>query len=106
MNTLLTTIENLSLVVKGNLDNAEPLFAVGGLVARKTHYFANVVNVKRCKLAITDDLKARIKNGCGVALLLGDNFDNEAEIVNRLNPTGVAEFFDDLRRQVNEYYGV
>ena len=28
---LLDAIENLSLVVKGNLDNAEPIFAVGGL---------------------------------------------------------------------------
>lgn len=28
---LLYAIENLSLVVKGNLDNAEPIFAVGGL---------------------------------------------------------------------------
>lgn len=27
---LLDLIENLSLVVKGNLDNAEPIFAVGG----------------------------------------------------------------------------
>ena len=34
---LLDAIENLSLVVKGNLDNAEPIFAVGGLSGRKTH---------------------------------------------------------------------
>lgn len=28
---LLNAVENLSLVVKGNLDNSEPIFIVGGL---------------------------------------------------------------------------
>lgn len=106
VNTLLTAVENLSLVVKGNLDNAEPLFVVGGLVARKTHYFENVVNVHNRRLAITPDLKARINKGCSAALLQGDNFANEAEIISALNPVSVAEFFDNLRSQVNKYYGV
>ncbi len=34
---LLNAIEGLSLVVKGNLDNAEPIFVAGGFVNRKTH---------------------------------------------------------------------
>ena len=33
---ILTAVENLALVVKGNLDNAEPLFAVGGISDRKS----------------------------------------------------------------------
>lgn len=57
---LLDAIENLSLVVKGNLDNAEPIFAVGGLSPRKTHYFENVVNVEEAKLIISSDLKIRL----------------------------------------------
>ena len=44
--SLLEAVENLSLVVKGNLDNAEPVFAIGGLSLRKTHYFENVVRVE------------------------------------------------------------
>ena len=45
-------IENLTLTVKGNLDNAEPVFVVGGLSDRKTHYFENVVKVENEKLII------------------------------------------------------
>ena len=38
--SLIDAVENLSLVVRGNLDNAEPLFVVGGLSERKTHYLS------------------------------------------------------------------
>ena len=38
---LLNAIKNLSLVVRGNMDNAEPIFVVGGIGERKTHYFEN-----------------------------------------------------------------
>lgn len=106
VNAILRAIETLSLVVKGNLDNAEPLFVVGGLIDRKTHYFENVVKVKEDKLLITEDLKDRIKKGCNVALLEGGNFKNEAEIKAELTPSSVSKFFDSLRDEVNAYYGV
>ncbi|MCL2610233.1 MAG: type I-B CRISPR-associated protein Cas7/Cst2/DevR, partial [Defluviitaleaceae bacterium] len=47
VNAILEAIEQLSLVVKGNLDNAEPIFIVGGLSDRKTHVFENVVRVNK-----------------------------------------------------------
>ncbi len=103
---ILEAIENLNLIVKGNLDNAEPLLVVGGLIERKTHYFENVVKVKEDKLLITPDLKARIAKDCNVALLEGGNFKNEGQIKDELTPTSVAAFFDGLREQVNAYYEV
>ena len=103
---ILGAVENLNLVVKGNLDNAEPLFVVGGLIGRKTHYFENVVKVKGDKLLITKDLKYRIANSGGVALLEGGNFQNEDEIKHELNPLSIADFFDNLRKEVDTYYGV
>lgn len=106
VSSILDAVENLNLVVKGNLDNAEPLFVVGGLVDRKTHYFENVVKVKENKLLITEDLKDRIAKDCNVALLEGGNFKNEVEIKKELTPISVCKFFEDLRKQVNEYYGV
>ncbi|MEF9967757.1 MAG: PhoH family protein, partial [Longicatena sp.] len=45
---------------RGNLDNAEPLFIVGGLSERKTHYFENVVRVNNEELALTEDLKEKV----------------------------------------------
>lgn len=104
--SILDAVENLNLVVKGNLDNAEPLFVVGGLVDRKTHYFENVVKVKENKLLITEDLKDRIAKECNAALLEGGNFKNEVEIKKELTPISVCKFFENLRKQVNAYYGV
>ena len=52
VNCILSAIENLSLTVKGNLDNAEPIFVVGGLCDRKTHYFENVVKVEEDRLVV------------------------------------------------------
>ena len=55
VNSLLDAVENLSLVVRGNLDNAEPVFVVGGFSERKTHYFENVVRVINNRLELSDD---------------------------------------------------
>jgi len=106
VNSMLKTIENLNLIVKGNLDNAEPVFVVGGLSDRMTHQFENVVRVKNGKLKITNDLKDRIARGYRVGLLEGDSMDNEADIVEELKPTSIAKFFDGLKDEVNKYYGI
>lgn len=104
VNSLLSAVENLSLVVKGNLDNAEPIFVVGGFSDRKTHYFENVVKVMNNKLVLSEDLLLKVKKGYSVALLRGNNLDNEDEVVEKLNPTSVTAFFETLRSQVQEYY--
>ena len=52
VNAILDAVEFLSLVVKGNLDNAEPVLIVGGISDRKTHYFENAVHVIEDELEI------------------------------------------------------
>lgn len=106
VSALLDAIENLSLIVKGNLDNAEPIFVVGGLSDRKTHYFENVVKVEEDKLIISTDLKDKIAKGYHVGLLEGKTLENEREIKKELNPTSVTKFFDKIRNDVNDYFGV
>ena len=106
VNSILSTIENLSLVVKGNMDNAEPIFAVGGISNRKTHYFENVVNVKGQKLILSTDLKDKIGNQYHVALLESGVLENEAEIERELHPLTIANLFNMLRQEVNKYYGI
>lgn len=101
---LLGAVENLSLVVRGNLDNAEPVFVVGGFSERKTHYFENVVKVINNRLELSDDFIQRVNKGYSAALLRGHNLDNEDEIVEKLKPVSVTEFFEALRGQVREYY--
>lgn len=106
VNSILEAVENLNLIVKGNLDNAEPLFVVGGLSDRMTHRFENVVNVSGGKLKITKDLKDKIAKGYKVALLEGENFENEMEIIKELNPGSMTEFFDNLKADVKKYFEV
>ena len=104
VNSILDTIENLSLTVKGNLDNAEPIFVVGGFSDRKTHYFENVVNVKNNKLVLSQDLKYKVGKGFKVALVESDIFENQEDIKYDLNTISVAEMFDNLREEVANYY--
>ena len=104
--SILEAVRSLSLVVKGNLDNAEPLFIAGGLSERKTHYFENVVRVKRGALAITQDLKDKLSEDFSCALLRGDNFSNEDEIVKELDPLSMKQFFEQLEEQVKSWYGL
>lgn len=103
---LLDAVKNLSLVVRGNLDNAEPLFIVGGLSERKTHYFENVVHVHKEELCITQDLKDKLAEGFSVGLMQSAIFKNEAEVMMELKPISVYAFFDKIKEEVKEYYGV
>lgn len=106
VNSILDAIENLSLTVKGNLDNSEPVFVVGGLSDRKTHYFENVVKVEEDKLVISQDLKAKLNKGYYVGLLEGKILQNESEIKRELEPKSITEFFDIVRNEVNAYFNV
>ena len=104
--SILEAIESLSLVVKGNLDNAEPVFAIGGLSLRKTHYFENVVRVEQGTLVLGEALKEKKEDGFNCALLKGDIFTNEVEIIKELQPISMREFFKSLIEDVKNYYGV
>lgn len=101
---LLKGVRELSLVVRGNLDNAEPLFVVGGIGDKKTHYFENVVSVENDRLRITEDLTRKINKGYQVGLLMGANFANEDEIKEVLNPLSIEAFFDQIEYEVEKYY--
>lgn len=104
VNSILEAIRTLSLVVKGNLDNAEPIIIFGGIGKYKTHYFENVVRVKNDKLDITEDLISRLKSDYSVAMLEGGNFENEEEIIKKLNPLSISDFFEKLEEDVRGYY--
>lgn len=106
VNMILDAIENLSLIVKGNLDNAEPIFIVGGLSPRKTHYFENVVKVEEEKLILSEDLKDKISNGFSAGVLEGNGLRNGKEIKEFLGATSTTKFFKNLKIEVNKYFGV
>ncbi len=102
---LIDAVEALALGVKGNLDNAEPLFIVGGLGRYKTHYFDNVVVLKEGILKINENLKARINTDYyRVALLDNDSIKNVADVKQVLSPISIVGFFEKLRQDVEQYY--
>lgn len=106
---ILKAIQNLSLVVRGNLDNAEPLFIVGGIGDKKTHYFENVVQINGSKLNVSEDLKVKLREEAGeyqAGLLKGNYFENEGEIQEELSAVSISEFFQNLVDKVEQYYGV
>lgn len=103
VNALLDAVENLSLVVKGSLDNAEPIFVVGGISKRKTHVFENSVKVHSLKLNI-NALREKMNDNFSCAMMRNGQFVNEDDIVRELSPKRVGEFFSDLKEQVKAYY--
>lgn len=101
--SIIDAVENLSLVVKGNLDNAEPIFVVGGLSPRKTHMFENAVRVVGKNLVI-EPVKEKLDMGFSCGLMRNGQLGNEDEIVRELNPKAVPKFFGELREEVKEYF--
>ncbi|KDR95720.1 CRISPR-associated protein Cst2 [Peptoclostridium litorale DSM 5388] len=102
----INAIEGLSLVVKGSLDNAEPIFVVGGLSNRKTHVFENVVKIENGKLVLTQDLIDRVESGFSAAILETDLIKNVKEVKEALNTESMFKFFETIREDVKSYYGV
>ncbi|MDO4943556.1 MAG: type I-B CRISPR-associated protein Cas7/Cst2/DevR [Lachnospiraceae bacterium] len=103
---ILDAVETLSLVVKGNLDNAEPIFVVGGISDRKTHYFENVVHVEEDKLELSQDLIDKVAIGYHCGLLRGKMLANEQEIEQKLEPMTIPAFFKTMKDEVDIYYEV
>lgn len=105
VNSILSAVEQLCLVVKGNLDNAEPLFIVGGIGERKTHYFDNVVEVSKSRIVLNSDLKERVKDGYRISVLNNNSIVNIDEVKEKFDAVSMTSFFDKLRKDVENYYG-
>lgn len=101
--SIVDAVENLSLVVKGNLDNAEPIFIVGGLSPRKTHMFENAVKVVGKNLVV-EPIKEKLDMVFSCGLMRNGQLGNEDEIIRELNPTTVPKFFNQLREDIKAYF--
>ena len=102
---LLTSVRDLSLVVKGSLDNSTPRFIIGGFSKIKTHVFEPYVKIRDNELLLTDSLLMKLKqnNSCRVGMI-DETFKNDKEIKETFDVMNVDEFFDQLFEEVKEYY--
>lgn len=106
INKLLDTIALLYRDIRGRREDLKPLFAIGGVYNIKNPVFQNVIEVKNNVLmipVIEEVLFDSIKNDTFSGVVDG-KFKNNEEIHEKLGATNMPEFFNSLKRKVNEYY--
>jgi CRISPR-associated protein Cst2 len=113
---LLDIIRTLSRQIRGRYENLSPIFVIGGIYKIKNPFFMgsifaketedgklllDVARILDCKGIIPEE--ERDKTICG---LLSGYFANEDEIREKLNCKSVGEVFEELKKKVEEIYGV
>ncbi|MDD4290625.1 MAG: type I-B CRISPR-associated protein Cas7/Cst2/DevR [Clostridia bacterium] len=105
---LLDTIATLYRDIKGRRENFAPVFAIGGVYTRKNPFFENRLTLDKGKLEVGKlqsviDSYGELKEGtvCGY---IDGSFYNSKEISESLHSTNMGEFFDILKKHVEEYY--
>ncbi len=102
---LLMAIKTLYRDIKGRRENLSPVFVIGGIYDVKSPFFENRLKINKNKLNV-DCVGGAIDiagNATHVGYLSG-TLDNESEITS-LNPVRIGEFFDNLAKEVEEFYG-
>jgi CRISPR-associated protein Cst2 len=108
VNLLLDTIKFLYRDIKGRRETLSPIFAIGGVYSRKNPFFENKLVIKNNKI-VTEALEGvlsldnTIKDNTMVGLIKGI-FNNDNDIMERLNAMGMGEFFNELNSEVASYY--
>jgi CRISPR-associated protein Cst2 len=106
---LLDTVKLLYRDIRGRRENLTPVFAVGGVYERKNPYFADKIKLDRRGLNIdTIDAAKNIdpdaRDNTKIGYLSG-TFVNDAKIKDDLEPLSIGEFFELLKKEVEENYG-
>ena len=92
-------------ISKGRRENLAPLFAIGGVYARKAPFFEGRVKLHQHKLDL-DMLRCALEaapEGTNIGYLPG-TFANDAAIRETLSPLSIGKFFDWLRAEVEQAY--
>ena len=107
--TLLDGIEYFYRDIKGRRENMSPLFIIGGCYERKNPFFENQVKLDNNKLGVkrlaeivdqSEDIKANTVVG-----VAADTFENDTEIREKLNADTIGKAFEQLKKEVDKYYG-
>lgn len=106
--SLLNTLMYLYRDIKGRRENLSPLFVIGGIYTRKNPFFSNAIHVKGGELNVDSildvlDMMGSEKEYTKVGLVKGV-FNNEAEIENRLNTSGVGKVFQSIIEEMKRSY--
>jgi len=86
-----------------------PLFIIGGCYERKNPFFENQIKLDNNKLGVkrlaeivaqSEDIKANTVVG-----VAADTFENDTEIREKLNADTIGKAFEQLKKEVDKYYG-
>ena len=108
---LLDIIKTLNRQIKGRWENLSPVFVVGGVFSVKHPFFMEGVEAVEDKDKLWLNTQ-RLQESYGylpekeeaVVGILSGVFGNEEDIKDSLKATSVAEAFETLKKQVQEYY--
>lgn len=108
LNNLLDTVMFLYRDIKGRRENLSPVFAIGGIYDRKNPFFENRLQLFKGNLKIdiikqvieSSDL---IKENTRIGYLEG-TFRNDRDIIEQLAPVTIREFFEYMKKKVEEVY--
>ncbi|SHH83059.1 CRISPR-associated autoregulator, Cst2 family [Caloranaerobacter azorensis DSM 13643] len=108
INKLLDTIKFLYRDIKGRRENLSPIFAIGGVYDIKNPFFENKLKVRNNKILIDTiedvyKIDDNIKENTICGLIKGI-FKNDSDIEERLKPLNMGDFFNELKKRVDEYY--
>ncbi|MCH3971209.1 MAG: type I-B CRISPR-associated protein Cas7/Cst2/DevR [Oscillospiraceae bacterium] len=101
----LDCVEFLYRDIKGRRENLAPVFAIGGVYERKSPFFENRLKLTGSKLEIP--VLAETREAVNEPTLVGyidGTFSNSEEIKQELAPISIAEFFNKLKKQVEDDY--
>lgn len=109
MKAFLDTVQFLYRDIKGRRENLSPVFAIGGRYERKNPFFENRIVLDKGKIK-TDTLTQIIESSNDikentVSGVIKGIFENDRELGEKLNAGSVADVFDHLKKEVDDYYG-
>lgn len=105
VNHLLMAIEHLYRDIKGRRENLSPVFVAGGVYERKSPFFENRIRMQYGRLNCEMVLDTAKSAGEGTLIgYLQGGFANDAEVLEKLAPMKISEFFEKLRKDVTEAY--
>lgn len=99
---LLDTVQYLYRDIRGRREDLKPLFAIGGVYDIKNPIFQNAIEIKKNEINVSA-IENRMMEGTLCGLLKG-KFNNDDEIEEKLNAIHMPDFFEELKKQVADYY--
>jgi CRISPR-associated protein Cst2 len=104
VNCFLDGIQTLSTCCRGELMNSSPLFIIGGISQKTVNPFECLVKVQNNKIILSEDAKYFLKNEHMAIAIVNGIFDNEEELRTQYNIISIPEFFDKMKKEIEDYY--